>query len=179
MVEDRIGYRYAKSVYSLADERKETEAVRGDMQTVLDTITQSKDLLNLLQSPLVAPSKKQTIITAIFGKVLNTEMVKNMLELVIRKGREQFIPNMAKSFLELYDQEHKILRGTLTSATEIDDEMVAEIKSVMEKRSGQTLEIKQAIDSELIGGFTLKVGDDLFDGSIAGSIRRARREFIK
>lgn len=179
MVEDRIGYRYAKSVYSLADERKETEAVRDDMQMVADTVSQSRDLLNLLQSPLVATSKKQAIITAIFGKELKTELVKNLLEIVVRKGREQFVPNITGAFLRLYDEEHKILRGTLTSATDMDDKVIAEIKKVMEERSGQTLEIEHAIDSDLIGGFTLKVGDNLFDGSIAGSVRRARREFIK
>ncbi|MEM6345800.1 MAG: ATP synthase F1 subunit delta [Bacteroidota bacterium] len=179
MVEDRIGYRYAKSVYSLADERKETEAVRDDMQLITDTVSQSRDLLILLQSPLVATSKKQAIISAVFGKELKTEVVKNLLEIVTRKGREQFIPNIASAFLALYDQEHKILRGMLTSATDMDDTVIAEIKKIMEERSGQTLEIEHAIDEDLIGGFTLKVGDNLFDGSIAGSIRRARREFIK
>ena len=105
--------------------------------------------------------------------------MKNLLEIVTRKGREQFIPNIASAFLALYDQEHKILRGTLTSATTMDDTVIAEIEKIMEERSGQTLEIEHAIDEDLIGGFTLKVGDNLFDGSIAGSIRRARREFIK
>ncbi|MEL6592928.1 MAG: ATP synthase F1 subunit delta [Bacteroidota bacterium] len=179
MVEDRIGYRYAKSVYGLAEERKELDAVRNDMQLITETVAQSRDLYNLLQSPLVAASKKQAVIKGVFGEAVKTEMVQHLLEIVVRKGREQFIPNIARAFLELYDQDHKILRGTLTSAYEMDAKQIEEIKSIMQQKSGQTLEIETEVDEDLIGGFTLKVGDRLFDGSIAGSIRRARREFIK
>ncbi|MEO0469902.1 MAG: ATP synthase F1 subunit delta [Bacteroidota bacterium] len=179
MVEDRIGYRYAKSAFSIAEERKELDAVREDMLSIQQTINESRELAGFLQSPLIAASKKQSILDSIFGKVLKTELAKNLLQIIVQKGREMYLPQVANSFLSLYDEANKIQRGVLTSATELSPNMVAEIKSIMEKRTGQTFEIEQAVDPELIGGFTFKVGDSMFDGSIASSLNKMKQAFRK
>lgn len=178
MVEDRIGYRYAKSVYDLAAERKELEPVREDMMVISETLEGSYDLRGLMDSPLIKESKKQAILDLVFGKVLKTELVKNLIEIIVRKGREAFLHNVADAYLGLYDKEHKILRGTLISATALSAEAIKQVKTIMEEQTGQTFEFDTEIDPALIGGFTLKVGDSLFDGSISGSIRKVKREFL-
>jgi F-type H+-transporting ATPase subunit delta len=178
MVEDRIGYRYAKSIYGLADERKEVEPVWSDMRVISETLKGSRELRGLMASPLVPESKKQTILDLIFGKVLKTELVPHLIEIIVRKGREPFLLNVADAFLDLYDKEHKILRGTLVSASALSEEAIKQVKAIMEKQTGQTFEFDTEIDPELIGGFTLKIGDSLFDGSISGSIRKVKREFL-
>ncbi len=178
MVEDRIGHRYAKSLYGLSAERNITEEVREDILVLSETISGSRDLKNLLNSPLVASSKKQAILDKIFGGALKTDILKHLIEIIVRKGRESYLPNMITAYLEIYDQEHKILRGTLSSAVPLSDQAVQEIKAKMEGQTGQTFALKMEIDPSLIGGFTLRVGDQLFDGSVAGSVRRVKREFI-
>ena len=58
MVEGRIGYRYAKSLFSLAQEEKIVNEVKEDMTLLRDTCQESKELRNFLQSPLISLSKK-------------------------------------------------------------------------------------------------------------------------
>ena len=179
MVEDRIGHRYAKSAFDLAEEKNIVDDARSDMALILDIYNQNKDFADFLKSPLISSLKKEAVTNALFEGKLKTDLVDLLVKLVVRKGREMYLPNVAEAFLSIYDEEKGILRGVFTSATPLPDGVAKEVKSLMEQKTGKTFEMEQGVDPELIGGFTLKIGDTLFDGSIATSIRKMKREFIK
>ena len=179
MVEDRIGYRYAKSIFDLAKEKKVLDEVKGDMEVIRDTVQGSRELSLLLNSPLVSSLKKKTVIAKIFDKGLETDMSKYLVDIIASKGREKYIPHIAQGFLDLYDKEHRVLRGVLTSATKVPAATAKKIKAEVEKQLNTTFEMDQEVDPELIGGFTLKVGDKLFDGSVASSLRKLKRSLLQ
>ncbi|MEL6804220.1 MAG: F0F1 ATP synthase subunit delta [Bacteroidota bacterium] len=52
------------------------------------------------------------------------------------------------------------------------------MEETLEKRTGKTFVIEEVVDDKLIGGFTLLIGDDLFDGSVASSLRKLKQELI-
>ena len=92
---------------------------------------------------------------------------KQLTSILLQKGREQYLPQVAEAFLDLYDQKKRIVRGVLTSARPMPDTEISLIKQNLKQVHGMDYELEQAVDSSLIGGFTLKVGDRLFDGSVA------------
>lgn len=175
MVEDRIGYRYAKSAFNLAEEKGLLEDVRSDMGLFMEVWEQNQDFKNLLDSPIVKTDKKQQIIDAIFGKHFQSDLMKLLVQMVVRKGREMYLPQVAESFLKIYDQVKGIGRGIITSAIPLSDEQVKEIQTNLERTTGMTYELTEEVNPDLIGGFTLKFSDNMFDGSIASSLRRARQ----
>lgn len=178
MVEDRIGYRYAKSLFDLAVEKGEVKKAGTDMELLRDTIAGSRDLATFLKSPLIDSTRKQKIIDRIFQGKFQSVLTEKLLNMVIRKGREMYLPQLAEAFLRLYDKQQNIQRGVLSSAVVLSDTQVAEIKSAMEKEIGSKLELVQAINPDLIGGFVLKIDDILFDGSVSGSLRRLKQQFV-
>lgn len=176
MVEDRIGYRYAKSAFSLAQEQKDLDNTHSDMKMISDLCQENHEFVAMLQSPIINGTKKQEVLNLIFKGKFETKLVPLLVEMIVRKGREAFLPHVAHSFMEMYDEVKGILRGVLTSAVELPKATIAEIKANLEKSSGKAFEFTTEIDPELIGGFTLKVGDTLFDGSIEASLRRLKQE---
>lgn len=179
MIELRLGTRYAKSVLGLAKERGELGDVHDDFILIAQVCDQNKDFVNMLKSPLIFSDKKQEIIDLIFGKHFKSELTKNFLQIIIRKKREPYLRDIAIVFLDLYDQEKNITRGTLTSASALTDDQRKLILDQVEKDLGTTFNLEEEIDPELIGGFVLRVGDRLFDGSIAASVRQLKQEFEK
>jgi F-type H+-transporting ATPase subunit delta len=177
MIDDRIGYRYAKSLFDLAKEKNLLEEVKVDMELIHLTSVQSRDFRSMLNSPLISPKKKRTILQAIFKDKFDTDFTKLLVEIMVRKGRERYIDNAAKAFLQLYDLEKHIQRGKLISAMPLTDAQIAEIRKEVEKETGDDFEMDVEIDPALIGGFVLKIGDQLFDGSIASSLRKLEQEF--
>ncbi|MEL6191863.1 MAG: ATP synthase F1 subunit delta [Bacteroidota bacterium] len=176
MVEDRIGYKYAKSIYSLAEEKKALKDVHADMQLLQETISESRELRNFLESPIIKTEAKEEVLTKIFGKEFKSEISTTLLQLLVRKGREAFLPHVASSFLDMYDKAHKIIRGVLTSAQKIPAAMLKKIVKAVEDKTGGKFEVSTEVNPDLIGGFTLKIDDQLFDGSVSSSIRRLKQD---
>lgn len=177
MVEDRIGLRYAKSIFELAQEKKVLEEVKADMDMIHTACKESREFSGFLKSPLIYATKKQAVLDLVFGKRYKSDFSKQLVEIIVRKGREMYLENVASSFIALYDEANKIVRGVLTTATALSKANRENIKKAIEAQTGASFEVEEKVNPELIGGFTLKIGDQLFDGSVANSIRRIKQSF--
>lgn len=178
MVEDRIGYRYAKSLFDLSTEIGDVEPSRKDMEFIRQIIAESHDLALFFKSPLVSSGRKQKIVDKIFKGQFEGKSTEKLLEIIVRKRREMYLTQVADSFLMLYDKQQKIKRGVLTSAIPLTPEHVLRIKEEMEKQTGDRFELVEAINPDLIGGFMLEFGDTLFDGSVSGTVRRLKQHLV-
>lgn len=179
MVEDRIGYRYAKSIYDIAAEKGQIASAKEDMMLIADTCKSSRDLVLMLRSPLIHSDDKRAVLTKVFAGKFQSEITPLLMDILVRKGREQYIESVAKSFILQYDVANKVLRGKLTTAVEPTAAQIAQIKSIMEAETGESFEMIVEVDAKLLGGFILQIGDRRFDGSVASSLRTLKQEFSK
>lgn len=176
MRETRVSYRYAKSLLDLAIEKGQLEQVREDMQLVRDTVHESRELEILLKSPVVKTDKKQDILKAIFGGkigVITTEFI----DIITRKRREAELEIIAESFLTQYRINKNIVTAVITSAAALDDTLRKQVMEIVRKMAGTDVELTEKIDTSLIGGFVLRVGDRQVDTSLIRQIRMLDRNF--
>lgn len=177
MVEERIGYRYAKSVFDLAVEKGMTMVVNKDMDLIRQTCKDNAELLSFLKSPIIPSEKKQQVLEAIFAGQFQSELTPLLIAAIVRKNREMYLYYIATAFIKLYDAKFNISRGLLTTAEALTPEALDSIKSVIEEKTGNTFFLEEKVDAELIGGFILKIGDQLFDGSVSTALRKLRNEY--
>lgn len=173
----RISSRYAKSLMDLALERQELEAVHNDMQGFLEA-TKNRDLYLLLKSPIVNPDKKMSILTALFGgKAGKTTMA--FFDIIIRKGREMYLPEIAADFMAQYKQHMRISTVHIITAAPLSENALEEIKERLLKSqiTMDKVDIIQKVDSSLIGGFIIEVGDKRYDASVSHKLEQFRKEF--
>lgn len=179
MVEERIGYRYAKSIFDLAKEQNLLDEVKGDMDLLHTVCEQNKDFVLMLKSPLIQVDKKRKVLNQIFGDNFSSKLTPLLIEIVLKKHREAYIDFIAEGYIRLYDVEKHLSHVTIVSAKEMDQAQLDQIKTIVEKQTGDTVDLIVKIDPALIGGFTLKIGDKLFDGSIASRLRKVKQDFEK
>ena len=173
----RVASRYAKALVSLAVERKELDAVRQDVDFVLNTINGSRDLRVLFASPVVKPDTKQNILTEIFGKHVG-KLTLQFLMLLSKHRREANTREILKRFVDLYYIEKNIVIASIKTAMQIDDDLRAEFIALVENfTKGKKVEIEETIETDLIGGFVVRVGDNQIDASISGKLNRLKTEF--
>lgn len=173
----RISSRYAKSLMDLAIERNELDAVMKDMGIFIDA-TKNRDLYLLLKSPIINADKKMSILNALFSsKVGKTTMA--FFDIIIRKGREMYLPEIAADFHNQYKDYNKISTVKIITASPMTGEALEEIKSRLLKSdiTMDKVEIIQKVDPELIGGFVIEVGDKRYDASIAHNLEILRKDF--
>jgi F-type H+-transporting ATPase subunit delta len=170
--------RYAKALIGLAKEKNVIEDIFNDMSLIKNTVLSNKDLQLLLKSPVVNTDKKQDILSAIFKGNLN-ELSSLFLQLISSKKRESLIQQIANSFIEQYKVLNNIVTAEVTTAIELDKNKINNIVSLYKQEKGNSFEIIEKVNPEIIGGFILRVGDRQIDTSISKEIRELKKAFNK
>ena len=175
MKETRVATRYAKSLLDLSNEKGELEGVCADMQLVASVCAENHELELLLKSPIIKTDKKQKIIQAIFEGKLN-KISSGFIEIVIRKRREYMLQQVAIEFVSQYKRAKNIVMAEVTTAIGLDDTLR---KKVLALVKGESVEIVEKVDKNLIGGLIVRVGDKQVDASIIRQINELRKDFAK
>lgn len=175
----RLASRYAKSLLDFAVEQNALEEVLKDMQLVEQTCKESRELTVVLRSPVIPSEKKVSIIKAIFGDRIGKISI-GFIELLIKKGREFFLPEMATAFITQYKVYKNIHVVRLTTAVEIDEQLKKDIEAKVKASLVEgSIDLETRVKEDLIGGFVLEVGDKLFDASILRDLNDIKKQFIK
>lgn len=174
----RIASRYAKSLIDLAQELNKLEEVKGDMAG-FEKALESRDLYLLFKSPIVSSAKKAEIVKAIFGGKLG-ELTMNFILLLVKKGREPYFPEVVNEFLEQNKTIDQVTTIKITTAEKVDDKVLEAIKVEFLKsvNTDNNIEVKTAINPDLIGGFVVEFGDRLYDASVRHKLQNLKKEFV-
>ena len=173
----RLSSRYAKSLISLAAERGETDVLLKDMLQIAGSISSSKDLQVMLASPVINGDKKLKVLFSVFPELNKTTHL--FLELVVSKGREGELGEISQSFVQQVKTGRNIFDVELISAVPADDALRAEVTKVAKSICGGEVEITEKVDSDLIGGFILRVNGMEYNASVSGKLKKVKKDFSK
>ena len=168
----RIASRYAKSLIDLAQEKGKLEEVRNDVILMNDSFKASRELRVFLKSPVIGIEKKLEVLNKLFlSKV--TEITGKFIILMTHKGREEFLSEIAESFLIQYNVIKNITPVTITSAVKMDKATIDNLLAGLRKREKiEEIQLTEVIDPSLLGGFILLYGDKQIDSSVRSSIQK-------
>tara|TARA_B110000037_G_C17099506_1_gene497421 strand:- start:1847 stop:2386 length:540 start_codon:yes stop_codon:yes gene_type:complete len=179
MANHRLSSRYANSVLQLAKEGNVLTDIFSDMQLIKDTITDSKDLHAMLNSPIVSAKDKIIVLTKVFGGNVK-DLTTKFLNLLISKNREGHLLEITNEFIVEYNKIHKIADIILVTAIPATAKIVQEVTNLLTKSGSYSkVSIKQEVDPKIIGGFVLKMDDQLLDNSIQRKLQVIKKELQK
>jgi len=170
--------RYAKSLIDLAVEKGVLETVYEDMNGISKTVSDSRELQLLLQSPIIKPDAKQNILKQVFQSKVS-DLTNSFIAIITDKGREQLLGGIAEAFIQQYKSHNNLVQAEVISAAPLDAEANAQVQAILAKISTDTAEIIETIDPSILGGFILKVGDKMIDSSVASQLKELKREFTE
>jgi F-type H+-transporting ATPase subunit delta len=174
----RLAGRYAKSILDLATEKGQLEAVYADMKYLQAVCAASNEFVNLLRSPIIKADQKNSIIDAVTKDKVSA-LTNAFTVLLVKKGRERDLPEMATAFIEQYNALKGIHQVTLTTAVEVSDVLKKSIEDkVKAENKFATIELTTKTDEALIGGFVLEFDNNLLDASIARDLKDIKKQFL-
>lgn len=177
MKNPRLAAIYAKSLADLAEEKGEFERVHNDMVFLKSICAVSQEFVLLLKSPVVFADKKQSILTEVTkGKI--TEMTAAFNTLLIKKGREGYLPEIADAFIIEYNIRKNINCVKVTTAEPISEALKQSILEKVKQDAGfEHIELATEVDESLIGGFILEYNNNLIDASISRDLKDIKKQF--
>ena len=173
----RIATRYAKSLIDLAEEQGNLDSILGDVKVFGEAVA-NRDFYLLLKSPIVSGAKKLSIFKVLFSDGFEP-LTMAFLEILVKKGREAYLPEIARSFKAQYKKLKHISTVTLTTVGPLTEEMVNSIKEKLaaSQVTDENIEIITETDPDLIGGFVLRFDDKIYDASVASKLDQMKKEF--
>jgi F-type H+-transporting ATPase subunit delta len=100
------------------------------------------------------------------------------IQLLVRKTRESYLPEIVKAFHEQYNKLKDIHPIKITTAFPMSSEAEQVIlDKVRSSSSIQNIELETDIDEAIIGGFKLEVGGKLVDASILRDLNDVKKQF--
>ena len=175
----RIATRYAKSLIDLALEQKKLEPVYTDIKA-LATAAANRELYLLLKSPIVHADKKMAVLNALFKDRMDT-LTLAYLQLLVNKGREMYLPEIAAAFVEQYKIMMGITTVRVTSAAPLSDAVLDDLRKriLASGITNATLDLVTQVNPALVGGFILEFDNKRYDASVANKLAELKADFMK
>jgi F-type H+-transporting ATPase subunit delta len=178
MQNPRLAARYAKSLLDLAIEQNSLDATLTDMQLLDGICDQSREFCNVLRSPIINIDKKAEILKAVLLNRTST-LTTAFTILLVNKGREAALPEIAKAFIQQYRHLKNIKSVTLTTAHPVSDTVKDAILSrIAGNLTGSSVDLKTEVNPDLIGGFVLEMEDKLYDASVLRDLKDIKAQFM-
>lgn len=177
MVSGRIALRYSKSLVDIARTNKELDNVKEDMDVVQQVCNNSKELVALLHSPIVKKSDKKAVLQKVFNGLGKTS--NHFIAFLVERSREAELPQVAAHYIGEYNTLKGIAKATVTSAVQLSDSTLNQIKSYTKSLLGlDDLVLSNEVDASIIGGVIIKHEDKLLDLSVSKELREIRKTLI-
>lgn len=170
---EEIARVYAEALFDAAKKAGKLDTIRDQLAQFTDTLSENREMQLFFFSPYFSSNeKKEGLAKALDGA---EPELQNFLELLIEKHRMPVIFQARKVFDDLWAEENNRLAVTVTSAVELDPELVKRIGSEIESQTGQTVELQSKVDDDIIGGLVLQVGNMVLDASVRNRLDKLRK----
>jgi F-type H+-transporting ATPase subunit delta len=161
---------YAKAIFSAALDAGNHEIVAKDL-ALLSALSQTQEVSRLIEDPELSKDKiAQTIIGLADGEV--DKLANKMLELLADNKRLNLIEAINTSYQELLEQHNNtssIVVNVANQPSEDNKNMIIE-KLLSEHGEGSNIEFSE--DPSIMGGLSIKIGDETLDLSIRGKVKK-------
>lgn len=167
---------YAKALLDATEGAGQSATVVEEFDAVIaEVIDAFPKLEAVLDSILVLPEEKAALIgRTLAGRV--SPILINFLKVVARHGRLDCLRAIHCQTHVAYDKLRRRVPVRLTTATPVSAEMAAKIIAELRVKLDGEPVVEQEVDPSLIGGAVLRVGDVIYDGSIANQLQNLRQQ---
>ncbi len=171
-------HRYTKAFLDLAIQNEMVEKALDDLLLVKTTLEGNKELATLIHQPFVSKVHKINIMNKIFKERVE-EITLNLVNLLIEKNRDEIIDDIYDEYYAMYLDYKKIAVVTVTSAVALDEQTTNRIVDILKHKivKKDTIQIKNVIDKNIIGGFKVGYMDYEYDASVVSTLKRLHSVF--
>jgi F-type H+-transporting ATPase subunit delta len=169
----RIAKPYAQALYDAAAEQDALDRIVGDASQVVDLVQESEDFEQFLTNPILSPQFKSEMFQQLLSEAVHP-LTLNFLLLLASKQRERFLVAILQAFLKLVDLKAGRVVAQVTSAVTLSDAQQASLVQQLSDYSGAEVRLDLSEDTAIKGGIIVRLGDTVFDGSVATQLQRLR-----
>ena len=163
---------YGDALFEVALESGRMDEFRDEAVAVKAALNENPELFKLMSHPKI-------VIEDIFAEKISAEFV-GLLRLIVEKGHFAKVDTVLDYFIDCVKEYKNIGTAYVTSAMELSEAQKAAVeKRLLETTKYVKFEMHYAVDSALIGGMVIRIGDRVVDSSVRTKLNDLTRELSK
>lgn len=178
MASSKVAIRYAQSFLESSIEKNILGKTAEDFELVNSTLEKNNELNRAIKSPVIKAETKKSILLQIFGNLISKDSI-SFLNFTIDKGRENILPEILDKFEQLKDEHTGFVKVDVTTAFDFTNEQKTQLQQKFESYLKKKTRLTYKVDRNIIGGFIAKVGDTIYNASMAHQLGLLRKTFLQ
>ncbi|GEL77249.1 F0F1 ATP synthase subunit delta [Tenuibacillus multivorans] len=177
MSQSVVAKRYAVALFEIGMGKSNLDQLEEELRVIDDVFKNDESLNAFLDNPRVSGDQKKEFIRNVFKDVSQDTL--NTLLLLIDKRRIDSIEDVVKAFVEMKNESRGIAEADVYSVRELTDEETKQIQDVFAKKMTiNTLRINNTVDPSIIGGIKIRVGNQIYDGTVQTQLKRLEQKLV-
>jgi len=170
MAELTVAMTYGQALYEAAEDMNKTAEILEDANGMLEVFKQEPDFLSFLSSPCIAVREKKQVIDTALGSDVCEEL-KNLIYILIDKGRMPHFPQIIKVYKELINREKGFSYGKIVSVKPLSEKQLKGFEEETGKLLKKNVRLENEIDTRLIGGVMVFIEGKIIDASVRNRLQ--------
>ena len=176
MKESRAAIRYAKAIFSLANENDMSSRVHEDMLFYINLSSNEKSFSEMLANSVINTKSKHDIILSLNN---NTSVFsKNLIGLLISNKRLSILVDVCNAYKSLYETANDMTKAIVVTAVPITNSIKEAALTKISSISSKKVEINNVIDKNILGGFILRYDGKEYNASLSNKLQKIKKELI-
>ncbi|MCL5055131.1 MAG: ATP synthase F1 subunit delta [Firmicutes bacterium] len=177
MLTETIARRYAKALFNASLSQKSQDSANRDLEEIQKAFDKEKRLYQIWASPRLYPETKKDFTKKVFPGL--SSLVFHFLYLLIDKRREAILLSCIKEYHALLLDFYNQVFVEVKTAAPLSETIQAQLRESLSRKLGKKVELIPSIDSSLIGGMAIQIGDRVLDGSLKTKLQGLKEDLLR
>ena len=178
MKPNRKAKKYAEALLTVSLELDCIPRTGKSLRIIDQLVKQEKVFRAFFFTQRINPIEKVNIIKSVLGDLINP-VVYEFFGLLAEQNEYQMFMSVTTVYEKLQKEFLNQIDVTTYSIEEIDQETISSIVKDIERSTGKKVELSSQTDKELLGGLKLRIGNTIFDGTIANQMAKMKKVLLQ
>jgi F-type H+-transporting ATPase subunit delta len=174
---EEIAEVYARALFEVAKDKDVLDRVHDELGEFADALDENRELQVFLFSPYFSSEEKKDGVRRIVSDA--DERLLNFLELLAERHRMPALFRIRRNLDTMWAEENRLLPVIVTSAVELDEELVKSIGERIEEQTGRQVELSSKVDPDVLGGLQVRVGNMVLDATVRNRLEQLRKQVAR
>ena len=172
---------YGEALYEVAMESGGSKAseLMEEIRCVNEILAENPQFDELMKHPGIPKQEKQQVVESVFKGRVSDELA-GLLEVVVSKERYGDLQAIFQYFTDRVKEQQRIGVAYVTTAVELDAGRRAAVEAKLLETSGYAkMELHYAVDTAIIGGMIIRIGDRVVDSSVRTKLDGLKKQLLQ
>jgi F-type H+-transporting ATPase subunit delta len=165
---------YARALLAVAESEGALDRVQDELYAFAKAVEANDELREALTDAALPADRKRAVISDVTDERAHP-LTSTLIGFLIEAGQARRLEEIAEELAREAAARAEKRLAEVRTAVPLTDAQRRRLQQALTEATGHPVEVKAVVDPSVVGGVVARVGDEVFDGSIASRLTDARQ----